>query len=359
MKKILVVSNMYPSSNDVSFGTFVKNCVSCLKQGPNFIVNVVKKEKTNNFIQSLNGYIKLYCKSFIDVTLFRHDIYYIHYTSHSCLGVLLGSMINKKAKLVSHVHGSDILQEESVSNSLFFIKKYLSEKILKKSDLVIVPSEYYKSVLLSEYEISESKVMVSPSGGVDTDIFKPSPEVKNNNDFVLGFVGRLTKDKGFDDFLSVIRSLENDKSFSFIIVGDGPMSYEAETASASSNVQYIKRVTQQSLPEIYNQLDVFIFPTKRKTESLGLVAIEAMACGVPVIAYDISGPKEYVNNDVNGFLVELGNKNGILEKVNYLAKSEPAFIESLNKEALSTASKYSKSSVSESMIKVFKDISYE
>jgi glycosyltransferase involved in cell wall biosynthesis len=58
---------------------------------------------------------------------------------------------------------------------------------------------------------------------------------------------------------------------------------------------------QSALVDIYNIADAFVFPTRREGESLGLVAIEAMACGTPVIACDFAAPKYYVVDDYNGY----------------------------------------------------------
>lgn len=69
---------------------------------------------------------------------------------------------------------------------------------------------------------------------------------------------------------------------------------------------------QEELVSIYNVSDAFIFPTRREGESLGLVAIEAMACGTPVIASDFAAPKYYVQEDV--ILISFSLMNYSLQK---------------------------------------------
>ncbi|NAZ70748.1 glycosyltransferase family 4 protein [Vibrio toranzoniae] len=357
MKKILVVSNMYPSCQDVSFGTFVKNCVSCLNSSSKFEVSVVKKARTHSFYNTLIGYLKLYIVSFFYTAMSKYDIYYVHYTSHSSLGVILGSYFNSKSVIISHVHGSDILKEDSVSHSRFWVKKLISKMVLSKSKLIIVPSAYYKSILVSAYPVDEKIVRVSPSGGVDQEIFLPEPNLESRvvTKLVLGYVGRLTKDKGFDDFCTLVNNLGEDNTFEFVIVGAGPMSEKAKSLSSRDNVQYIDKVSQYKLPEIYNSLDVFVFPTKRVTESLGLVAIEAMACGVPVIAYNTSGPKEYIVEGQNGFLVDKGNVTLLEETVRRFSRITDENLMFMKKNALLTANRYSKVVVAEDMLNMFEE----
>ena len=102
-----------------------------------------------------------------------------------------------------------------------------------------------------------------------------------------------------------------------IIVGSGE--YEEEMQRRISelglerNVIRYPMMPQESLRDIYNILDIFIFPTEG--ESLGLVAIESMACGTPVIASDYSAPKYYIENGVNGFKFPLGDWKKLADRI--------------------------------------------
>ena len=72
---------------------------------------------------------------------------------------------------------------------------------------------------------------------------------------------------------------------------------------------------QEKLPEIYSSLDAFAFPTQRAGESLGLVGLEAMACGVPVICSDFAAPADYVVEGVNGFQFAVGDPQAMAEAI--------------------------------------------
>lgn len=357
MKKILVVSNMYPSPQDVAFGTFVRNTVECLEQNEKFEVVVVKKERTKNIYTSLVGYVRLYLKSFHELVTNNYDLCYVHYTSHSSLGVLAANLFRKKVKIISHVHGSDVVKEESVGELKFKIKKWISSAILNRSSLIFTPSRYYKNLITDEYFLNSELVHVSPSGGVDTEIFKP---IKKNSqckdEFVVGFVGRLTKDKGFCDFVELIDELGKSSQYKFVVVGDGPLKGVAEGLENKGIIKYFNKVDQKKLPEIYNMMSVFLFPTRRITESLGLVALEAMSCGVPVIAYDIAGPKEYIDNETNGYLSAVGDIGRLRECIESLKCLDENAYAHIQANAIATATRYSRTIVASEMKYKFEEV---
>ena len=103
-------------------------------------------------------------------------------------------------------------------------------------------------------------------------------------------------------------------------------------------------LSQKELANIYNILDLFIFPTERASESLGLVAIEAMACGCPVIASDYAAPKYYIENDYNGYKFEKGNYEELATFImNTL--SDESKLDKLSNGALATAKEFSRSKI--------------
>ena len=107
------------------------------------------------------------------------------------------------------------------------------------------------------------------------------------------------------------------------------------------------------LVDFYNSIDVFIFPTYRRSESLGLVGLEAMSCGCFVIASDNYGPSSYIKNNKNGFTFKskdpIDLKNRFIEFTNLNN-------EKLNKiisKAKETALEYDKNNTKDIILKVF------
>ncbi len=134
--------------------------------------------------------------------------------------------------------------------------------------------------------------------GVDTSIFNAEKRTENRRGNTIIFVGRVSKDKNLDDFCSI-------RWYEKILVGDGP--YLNTLKQRYPDVEFAGFIDHKKLPEWYNKADVFVFPSKFDT--YGLVMLEAMACGLPVAAYDVPSPCDVVQNGVTGWLGDDLSKN--------------------------------------------------
>jgi glycosyltransferase involved in cell wall biosynthesis len=157
---------------------------------------------------------------------------------------------------------------------------------------------------LKEIGIPEEKLKIR-SHGVDIEHFRPRkkedflPEVKeifdnNEGPFSL-FVGRISPEKNIGDFLDA--DIEGTK----IIVGDGPMlqTYlEAQKKGKYQNVIFTGRQGGEKLAQFYSGADVFVFPSR--SDTFGLVQLEALASGTPVAGYPVPGPIDVVTPKVGG-----------------------------------------------------------
>ena len=119
-----------------------------------------------------------------------------------------------------------------------------------------------------------------------------------------------------------------------------------------NKIQKYNLLSQKELQKVYNELDVFIFPTEREGESLGLVALEAMACGTPVIASDFAAPADYVVNGYNGYKFEKGNPKQLSEKIREFYNLSIIDKENMKESAMETARKYNMDTILEQMRKV-------
>ena len=111
---------------------------------------------------------------------------------------------------------------------------------------------------------------------------------------------------------------------------------------------------QKDLVDYYNAFDVFVFPTKRKSESLGLVGLEAMACKTFVIACNLYGPKEYVIDNKNALTYQ-NVKNGkeLAFKIKKFMNMNEKEKEKILDEAYETAKKYDVIKLREKLINIF------
>ena len=145
--------------------------------------------------------------------------------------------------------------------------------------------------------------------GVDTDLFQPErarPEIRNrllgnnsNSDALLLYVGRLSAEKQIERIRPVLDALPQAR---LALVGDGPHRQQLEKVFAGTATTFVGYLGGEELAGAYASDDAFLFPSS--TETLGLVLLEAMAAGSPVVAARRGGIPDIVTDGVNGCLYE-------------------------------------------------------
>ena len=145
-------------------------------------------------------------------------------------------------------------------------------------------------------ELLKTKQFESPvipwTRGVDRSNIKPRTNKTLNVKPIVLYVGRVSPEKNLEELLK----LQN--KYYIIVVGDGPSRVELE--SKYRNAMFVGYKTGEELFKYYAKADVFCFPSK--TDTFGIVMIEAMSCGTPIAAYPIDGPLDIVEDGVTGFL---------------------------------------------------------
>jgi len=170
----------------------------------------------------------------------------------------------------------------------------------------------------------DQSVIKTIYNGVDTAFFKPSKQTYREKygqgfDNLIICAGRIVIQKGIQYLIRAMpQILENHPSTKLLIVGTG--SFEpylkllVNTMKLEKNIEFTGFIPDQDLPNMYSSADVFIAPSL--VEPFGLVVLEAMSCGVPVVASKIGGIPEVL--DDCGLLVKPKDKNCIARSVNLL-----------------------------------------
>jgi glycosyltransferase involved in cell wall biosynthesis len=152
--------------------------------------------------------------------------------------------------------------------------------------------------------------------GVDTELFQPhwaSREVRsqltqgNPDSPLLLYVGRLSAEKEIDRIKPILEAIPSAR---LALVGDGPYRQELEKIFADTLTYFAGYRTGQDLAAAFASADAFIFPSR--TETLGLVLLEAMAAGCPVIAANAGGIPDIVTDGVNGYLFNPQDDGGAI-----------------------------------------------
>ena len=362
-KDILFVSNMYPSKEWPHYGIFVKNSYELLKES-GCTIDLVVMHKAKGKINKLFAYIKMCGISLLKATFENYDFIYVHFVSHTTAGVIVPYLCSRNTKLVINVHGNDIVADTEVDKSYLRLSKFF----LKFASLVIAPSKYFASILKKEYNISKEKIVIYPSGGVDVDKFKKidknSAKKKaklDENKNYFGYVARLEKDKGYDTLLEAIHSLKEKKKvkdIKFLIVGSGEEEpIFNEWVKKYKLQEYIEKrplVSQEELVAIFNGIEALIYPTRRKSESLGLTGLEAMACECLVIGSNKYGPSDYLIDKENSFTFHPEDAEELVKKIEEFMKLTAKEKENLAKKARQKSEEYSFENTKDTLLKVFK-----
>jgi len=191
----------------------------------------------------------------------------------------------------------------------------LEHQTAQAATLIVTISCYSLHKMQVHYGVEESRVRIVPNG-VDTERFMPHPDrVAIKRQFGLGegsvvlFVGSMIPRKGLFFLVEVAKKVIKVRpDTKFLIVGDGPLlkSFVASLAEAHllSNFVFLGNLGEAVFPLVYNCADVFVLPSIQ--EGQGIVLLEAQASALPVVAFDIGGVNEAVQNGVSGLLVERG-----------------------------------------------------
>ncbi|MFP4001936.1 MAG: glycosyltransferase family 4 protein, partial [Thermoplasmata archaeon] len=240
-----------------------------------------------------------FCSSLTEIKDISPDLIWCkgggQFLSNFLIGLFFSKLLDKP--IVSEWTGSELLLKETLFRNLF--KKY----VLRCSSLNILQSDHMKEKALQLEPNSD--VSVLPGQGVDMKQFTPveNPQRSNEDEIELLFVGRLHEVKGLTHLFEAFRVVKEDHSgIRLTLVGEGPLEEtlkkEAEDLDITDSVEFSGEIDHHELPDYYRRADIFILPSF--SEGLPNVIMEAMSCGLPVVATDVGGNKELVKSSEGG-----------------------------------------------------------
>ena len=195
--------------------------------------------------------------------------------------------------------------------------------------------------------------------GVDTELFQPhhaSREMRdrlsqgNLNNTILLYVGRLGAEKEIERIKPILEAIPNAR---LALVGDGPNRETLEQHFADTPTHFVGYLRGEQLASAYASADAFIFPSR--TETLGLVLLEAMAAGTPVVAANSGGIPDIVTDGINGYLFDPTDEKGAITATQkLLAHSEER--ETLRKNARAEAERWGWSAATQQLRNYYQKI---
>lgn len=247
----------------------------------------------------------------------------VHSQTISIHNAGLPAFLAKKILKIPYIvwgRGSDIY--------LYRHEKQFKRIILKNSNAAIALTDDMKEAMQNIWNMP---ICVIPNG-IDLEKFNTlrkskthSTKIAESDDKVILFVGRLHPIKGLSYLIEAMKIIHQRYPKSrLLIVGDGDerdyLNMIVKNSNLNECVTFIGKVPNKSIPEYMALADILVLPSL--SEGFPVVILEAMACGLPIVATKIRGNQEIIKDWDNGFLVEPRNSKNITEKVLLLLKDD-------------------------------------
>lgn len=295
--------------------------------------------------------------------IFRTSLFPLTNLSHSPLIYTLSllpfiflrslTLIKKEKIELLHCHGflssflGYLLAKITNIRYIATVQRLETKHWLKKKVYINASCCIGSSFAVKKYfqEIGCKNIEVIPNG-IDLQRFRNLDHSKNG--FVVMTVARLEKVKGIEYLIRAI------KNFQLLIIGEGSERKNLETLVKELNLQdkvkFLGEIPNQEVPQYLAKASCFVLPSLK--EGFGIVILEAMAAGVPVIATNVGGIPDIVEHEHTGILVEKGNAEQIAEAIEKIYSNE-ALRETLIRNATSNLEKYNWNNIIQQVLNIY------
>jgi len=249
----------------------------------------------------------------------QYDIIHVHHPDPmSFLSIFI---VRPKAKIVIHWH-SDIVRQKFI----YFFYQVLEKWMLRRADLILctTPKYYSGNEILKPFLRKTNYLVIGyKKENIDIDEYflKSIQDTKKDRKQIL-FIGRLVYYKGLE---YLIKSISLIKSFSYLcIIGEGEyfesLKKLTKTLKIEDKVQFLGNLNDTEKNAYLKTSDILVLPSIFKSEAYGIVQVEAMAYGIPVISTKIDGSGiDWVNqNGITGFTVPICDENKLAEAIDQI-----------------------------------------
>jgi D-inositol-3-phosphate glycosyltransferase len=303
----------------------------------------------------------------------RYDLIHSHYWLSGRLATLFKE--HWRAPVVAMFHTLGALKNRVALDAAELeqqIRVDIERRTMGTADRIVAATEVDRNHMLDGYAASPRKIVVVP-GGVNLDLFVPGDRQAARRALGLGpeptllFVGRIQRLKGIDILIRAAAELRHDIGGLRVLVvggtGDDSGRQPSEEVRELQRirglvheldledvVRFVGAVDQARLPEFYRAADVTVMPSTY--ESFGLVAVESMACGTPVVASRVGGLATIVRDSENGALVPWRDPRLFADRIRPIL-TDRQYAATLRHGALETAEQFSWDAVAERTVSVY------
>lgn len=282
---------------------------------------------------------------------FRFDCLVFHQPFSAC--AVVGSKASQAVPKVYICHSlafEEYISRNPVTGGLLhriahagntLARKYIERRALRSSEMILVLSRFTREKLWNAHRIASERVRIIP-GGVDIDRFYPIPDRSAIRErlglprekIILFTVRNLVARMGLENLIRAVQAIAaHFPEVHLVIGGKGPLreslAAPARELGIEAHVHFAGFIPESDLPDYYRMADLFILPTL-ELEGFGLVTVEALACGTPVLGTPVGGTLEILKDLNPDFLFGGTTAEAIAERVISVCrriKTEPCFRE--------------------------------
>lgn len=253
------------------------------------------------------------------------DIVHTHLVHAGILGKLAARFVGVKHIVTTRHYGY-----ERKENTFLY---RLEERLTGSASVVIAVSNAVKRYLIDRNVIPEEKITVIYNA-IDLEMFNPDQVTqtfqKDSSDLIIGSVGRLHPQKGFTVLLESFRLVhEQLPNVILEIVGDGVLREnlqdQAKKLNIADKIRFMGRIPHQEIVQKLSQWDLFVISSM--WEGFGIAIIEAMAMEKAVVATNVGGIIEVIDNGINGYLVPPESPTALAQRIIELLSNETKRVE--------------------------------
>ena len=317
-----VAHRLSTNGHDVSVVTIAADTTATFEIDNKIKIYRLKIKKIGSAKDAVKNLFLLIKNVFLLLQIFhkeKPDVANIHYIGYlSSIFYIVNKVV--RVPYIASIHGTDI---EKTEQNVSKIKKMLIKKILSGSNCIFSNSGALLKTAqkLTGNHLVQKSIVIGNGINLSNykNVFRPSVR-----DTIIG-IGRFVHKKGFDVLIQAFYQIQNENEQArLILAGSGPELEKCKNLSKSlgidEKVTFLGFVNNENIQDLFEKAAVFVLPSRM--EAFGVVLLEAMASGVPIVATATGGIPGIITDGINGTLVPPGNPDSLAQAILLLLENK-------------------------------------